>query len=162
MDLTVRPLIATDRAALADILERTPHFAPDEVDVALELLDEALGASDATTYRALVAATAGGPVGYVCFGRTPMTEHTFDLYWIVVDPDRRGGGVGKRLWRACADAVCAAGGRLVRVETSSLELYGDTLAFYDRIGLHEVARISDFYREGDDLITFVWHAADAA
>lgn len=159
MDLTVRPLIASDRPALAGILERTPHFAPDEVTVAVELIDDALRGDDASSYRALVAVADGRPVGYVCFGRTPMTDHTFDLYWIVVDPDRRGGGVGKRLWRACADAVCAAGGRLVRVETSSLELYGDTLAFYDRVGLREVARISDFYREGDDLITFVWRAA---
>jgi len=162
MDLDLRFLVASDREALADILARTPHFNAEEVGVALELIDEALTLGDATTYRVIVAADrarAGAPpVGYVCFGRTPMTAGAFDLYWIVVDPALRGGGVGKRLWTACAEAVVADGGYLVRIETSSVELYGDTQRFYDRIGFREVARIADFYRPEDDLITYVWRA----
>lgn len=162
MDLALRPVAPADRPALADILARTPHFAPDEVDVALELIDEALERPAETSYRVLVAADPGlpgaPPVGYVCFGRTPMTDGTFDLYWIVVDPARRGGGIGRRLWEACARAVTADGGTLVRVETSSVELYEDTQRFYERIGLDEVARIADFYRPGDDLVTYTWRA----
>ena len=162
MDLDLRPVAAADRPVLADILGRTPQFSPDEVEVALELIDEALAQGAATTYRVIVAlaqdAAGPRPVGYVCFGRTPMTDATYDLYWIVVDPALRGGGVGRRLWAACAEAVRSEAGAIVRIETSSVELYGDTQRFYDRIGFVEGARIADFYRPGDDLITYIWRA----
>ena len=160
MELTLRPVAASDRPALVDVLERTAQFTPDEVEVALELIDEALERGEASSYRVIVALHNDLPVGYVCYGRTPMTDATYDLYWIVVDPTRRGGGVGRRLWGACEAAVRTEGGRLVRIETSSVELYGDTQAFYDRIGFLEVARIPDFYRAGDDLITYTWRAAE--
>lgn len=157
MSVAVRPLEARDRYALAAILERTENFASDEVVVALELIDEALLGPDATTYRVEVATREedGEVLGYVCFGATPMTEHTYDLYWIVVDPAARGLGVGKRLWEACAERVRREGGRLVRIETSSMESYGATQAFYRRIDFSEVGRIADFYKAGDDLITYV-------
>ena len=162
MELDLRPLIAADRPGLVTILERTAHFNAEEVEVALELIDEAIAHGDVTSYRVIVAVQHGSagdvPVGYVCYGRTPMTAGTFDLYWIVVDPALRGGGVGRRLWAACSAAVQATDGYLVRIETSSVELYADTLAFYDRIGFIEVARIADFYRPGDDLVTYVWRA----
>ena len=159
MDVTLRPLAPEDRAALADMLARTAQFTDDEVDVALELIDEALEQGEASSYRVIVAHHDAVPVGYVCYGRTPMTEATFDLYWIVVEPTLRGGGVGKQLWSACEADVMADGGQLVRIETSSTELYGGTLAFYDRIGFAEVARIGDFYRAGDDLVTYTWRRA---
>ena len=154
-DIVVRPLEARDRFALAAILERTENFASDEVVVALELIDEALLGPDATTYRVEVAEREGEVLGYVCFGATPMTEHTYDLYWIVVSPEARGLGVGKKLWAACAARVREVGGKLVRIETSSTESYGATQAFYHRIDMVEVGRITDFYKSGDDLITYV-------
>ncbi|PKN57194.1 MAG: N-acetyltransferase [Deltaproteobacteria bacterium HGW-Deltaproteobacteria-14] len=142
------------------MLARTAQFTDDEVDVALELIDDALERKAASSYRVIVAHHDSVPVGYVCYGRTPMTEATFDLYWIVVEPTLRGGGVGRHLWSACEANVMLEGGRLVRIETSSTELYDGTLAFYDRIGFTEVARIRDFYRLGDDLVTYTWRRAD--
>lgn len=109
----------------------------------------------------LVAAEGGGddathtrPLGYVCFGQTPMTESTFDLYWLVVDAAERGRGIGRALVAGFEAHLRARGGRRVRVETSSLEGQGGAARFYDRAGYARAGVIADFYRAGDDLLIF--------
>lgn len=118
--------------------------------VALELIDAA--AHSSPDYVALVAARGAEVLGYVCYGPTPMTDGTFDLYWIASDPRARGLGVGKALVAAMEADLRARQARLVRVETSALESYGGTHAFYAATGYLEEARVKDFYRPGDDLI----------
>ena len=41
----------------------------------------------------------GAVLGYACFGPTPMTERTWDLYWIAVAPNAKRAGVGRALRR---------------------------------------------------------------
>lgn len=149
-----RALEAEDRGALEEILRRTDNFRPDEVDVALELIDSALTDTGPDRYRVIVARDSERVWGYVCFGRTPMTDHTWDLYWIVVDPAGRGRGIGRELCAALETEVRAEGGITVRLETSSQESYGGTHRFYDALGFAIVGRIADFYRVGDDLLTY--------
>jgi ribosomal protein S18 acetylase RimI-like enzyme len=55
---------------------------------------------------------------------------------------------------AAEDAAKAAAGRMVLVETAGKAEYAATRAFYERIGYHEVARIPDFYRVGDDKVIY--------
>lgn len=155
----MRPIRASDRSALLGLLQRTDNFLPDEVEVALELIDAAIANPPGNTYVAVVAvlpdeAAPEGEraVGYSCFGPTPMTAHTWDLYWIAADPDLRGKGVGAGLLRATESLVSEHGGRILRAETASKEAYGATLAFYQRTGFIEGGRIPDFYREADDLV----------
>lgn len=105
-------------------------------------------------YKLLVAEAAGGALaGYLCYGPTPMTEATWDLYWIASDPDFRGRGAGSRLLLAMEEEVLRRGGRQVRIETSSQGEYAATRAFYDRHRYHEASRLADFYKPGDDLVT---------
>jgi ribosomal protein S18 acetylase RimI-like enzyme len=126
----------------------------------MELVDEALGKAD-TTYEVLVAVDDRDPLaptdqvrGYVCFGATPMTEATFDLYWIVVDAAARGRGVGSLLLGATETELRRRDVRTLRIETSSLEGQGGAAAFYRRNAYEQVGQIDDFYRAGDDLLTF--------
>jgi ribosomal protein S18 acetylase RimI-like enzyme len=134
-------------------------FTPDEVRVALELVDGAL-ADPAGDYRVIVATIEDRLAGYVCFGPTPMTHGTWDLYWIVSDPDRRGQGVASALLVEMERQLAAAGARLVRVETSARELYGAAQRFYQRHRYPEAARIDDFYDVGDHLITMIKRLAE--
>ena len=91
-------------------------------------------------------------VGYVCYGPTPMTEGTSDLYWIASDPEVRGQGVGATLVSAMEGDLRRRGRPIVRVETSAMEAYGPTRGFYASMNYKEEARFRDFYKPGDDLI----------
>jgi ribosomal protein S18 acetylase RimI-like enzyme len=149
--VNIRPLAAGDRAALAGVIASDDTFKPEEVTVALELIDDALdGSSD---YEVLVA-DDGGPCGYICFGRTPMTARTYDLYWIVVHARLRGRGAARALVEAMEVVLRGRGGAQVRVETSETEGYGAARALYLRLGYPEAARLVDFYGPGDALITY--------
>jgi ribosomal protein S18 acetylase RimI-like enzyme len=120
---------------------------------------------EGNTYEALLLcdaadAGAGGiaggidrPVAYACFGATPMTDATFDLYWMITDAARRGQGLGGQLLRGVEEALRARAARTLRIETSSLEGQGGARRFYERAGYRVVGLIPDFYRPGDDLVT---------
>jgi ribosomal protein S18 acetylase RimI-like enzyme len=144
---------------LAALLQRIEAFNAEEVGVAVELIDETLQNRERSTYRFIVALEEGEEdekayFGYVCFGPTPMTRHTYDLYWIVVDPDQRGKGIGRELMRALTATLAHNGGRILRVETSSSEMYRSAKGFYKRAGFVEGGRIPNFYKDHDDLIIY--------
>ena len=143
-----------DRDALAALLERIAQFAADEVTVALELVDASLHDPDGSGYTCIVAEQAGALAGYICFGPTPMTAATWDLYWIAVDPAQQGRGIGRQLYAAFVARMQAHGGRQIRIETSSKEDYAATGGFYERLGFDVAGRLRDFYAEGDDLLVF--------
>jgi ribosomal protein S18 acetylase RimI-like enzyme len=121
------------------------------VTCALELIDAALRPND-PDYQVLVALRDGKVLGYICYGPTPMTEGTFDLYWIASDPQVRGQGVGAALVSAMEGDLRRRKGRLIRVETSAMEAYGPTRGFYQAMQYNEEARFRDFYKVGEDLI----------
>jgi ribosomal protein S18 acetylase RimI-like enzyme len=147
------PLRAEHRAPVLDLLRRTAEFRPDEVDVALELVDDALGGG--ADYRFVVDEGEGGALlGYACFGATPMTEGTFDLYWIVVEPGSKRAGIGRRLLERVEADLRLAGARLLRVETEGGDAYAATRGFYERVGYEVLATIRDFYAIGRDLVVF--------
>jgi ribosomal protein S18 acetylase RimI-like enzyme len=136
------------------VLRATGAFTDEEVAVALELMDLGLQPGG-HGYAFLVAEEDRRAVGYVCWGRAPFTDGTYDLYWIAVDPARHGGGIGRRLMDAAERAAKADGGRLMLVETAGKPQYAATRAFYERLGYVEAARVPDFYRRGDDKIVYL-------
>lgn len=151
--LVVGPVSASDRARVAEILRRTENFRDEEVDVALELFDESMTGEDYTFVGAF-----GGPVlgpqllGFACYGPTPATDRTFDLYWIAVDRDAQGVGCGSRLLSEVERRLVALHARMLVVETSSRSDYAATREFYLRRGYVEATRVREFYAPGDDRI----------
>jgi ribosomal protein S18 acetylase RimI-like enzyme len=149
--MEIRPIAAKDREQLAELLGRIDTFSPPEVSCALELIDLAL-TSNKSDYQVLVATKGNKVVGYICYGPTPMTVGTFDLYWIASAPEVRGQGVGSALVAAMEGDLRKRGARLLRVETSAMEAYGPTRGFYEAMRYKEEARFRDFYKVGEDLI----------
>lgn len=149
-----RPLEARDRPAIVEIVNRIANFSSSEVEVALELVDEWLADGEPSDYICWVIEDDEGVRGYVCIGPTPLTDGTFDLYWIAVDPSAQGRGYGQALTKVAEDEARARGGRLLLIETASHETYSATIHFYERGGYELVSRIPDFYKEGDDKLTF--------
>ena len=153
--MEIRKLVREDVPALEEILNATGVFTPEEVDVALELMGIFLNQPGQKDYDIHVAVDADGSrLGYFWIGPTPVTEGTFDLYWIAVDPRRHNRGIGKELQRFMEDVVRKQGGRLLVAETSGRPQYESTRKFYIATGYEEVSRIRDYYRPGDDLVVY--------
>ena len=149
-----RPLEPRDRQALARILDNVGNFSAAEQTVALELIDAWLAGGEASDYMCWVLEDAAAVRGYVCIGPTPLTDGTFDLYWIAVDPSAQGRGYGQVLTRLAEDEARARGGRLLIIETASQDTYAPTVRFYEHAGYELVSTIPDFYKPGDDKLTF--------
>lgn len=130
-------------------------FREAEIPVALEVFDAATGSGREvdTDYEAAGVELDGTLAGWACWGPTPGTEGTFDLYWIVVDPGRHGSGVGSQLMDEMHRRIVGRA-RLVLIETSGRADYAATRAFYARHGYHLVSTIPDFYAPGDDRVTY--------
>lgn len=154
--MQIRNLIAADRPRIEAILRKVGNFNPVEIQIALELVDTALTQPDCPDYIIYVLVDDSDVVqGYVCFGPTPLTDHTFDLYWMAVDPELQHRGYGRQLVAFVEDQMRLRGARLLVLETSSMESYGRTVGIYRKLGYEQVAQIKDFYRPGDDKIIFI-------
>jgi GNAT superfamily N-acetyltransferase len=154
----LRTLTATDRGRIEEITRAVGVFREDEVSVALEVFDGiAAGSPD---YIALGAELEGSLCGWICWGPTPCTIGTFDLYWMAVDPALQGSGLGTALLEAM-ELRLAGVARLIVVETAGRHDYQATRAFYEARGYQPVCRIPDFYAPGDDQVVYV-KAANAA
>jgi len=159
VDLRLRALQPGDRSPIATLLRSAGVFREDEVAVALELVDAALERPDHPDYRFAVAAVGDEVAGYACWGPTPCTLGTFDLYWIAASPAHQGRGVGRLLLSHAEADMAARGARLCVIETSSLPRYAPARDFYLRMGYREEARLREFYAPGDDKVVFVRHLA---
>jgi ribosomal protein S18 acetylase RimI-like enzyme len=138
------------RERLREILDATGVFRPDEVSMALELFDDAISGD----YEFVGAFENDDLVAYACFGATPGTDRTFDLYWIAVHPAAQRHGGGSRLLGEVEERLRARGARLVVVETSSRVEYEGTRSFYRSRGYQEVARMRDYYAPCDDRVIY--------
>jgi ribosomal protein S18 acetylase RimI-like enzyme len=120
------------------------------VEVAEELIDSYLNDPSGSGYHILVAEVDSTVTGYICYGPTPMTEGTWDIYWEAVAPERQGLGIGSALMKSAEKEIVRAKGRLAIIETSSTPMYEKTRNFYLGQGYEVICRIPDFYAPGDD------------
>ena len=149
---SVRNLTAADRSRIEAISRAVGLFREDEIPVALEVFDGAVAGSP--DYLALGAEHDGRLAGWICWGPTPCTLGTYDLYWMAVDPAVHGAGIGTALVRAMERRLVGVA-RLIVVETAGRSEYASTRAFYEARGYQAVSRIPDFYAPGDDQVVYV-------
>ncbi len=174
--LTIAPLSSNHRSQIEEIVVATGVFSKEEVQVALELFDETTakmengewkmgrrGEASAAPilhspfsilqdYEFLGAFDGEDLLGYACFGPTPSTVGTYDLYWIAVHPAAQRSGAGAALMAEVERQLNERGARMVVVETSSRDDYAPTRSFYHKRGYTEAARLRGFYAPGDDRV----------
>lgn len=150
----IRRLKPADTGAIEKILGRIPNFKSSEIGVAMELVNIAAHNTDQTDYNVFVYEHDNRLLGYHCTGKRPLTDGTYDLYWIVTDPESSVKGVGSELLAHAEEFVIKNNGRWLLAETSSKDDYAGTRRFYLKNLYSIIAEIKDFYSVGDDLLVF--------
>jgi ribosomal protein S18 acetylase RimI-like enzyme len=148
-------MIARDKSAIMHMLRNMPEFKPPEVVVAEEVLDDYLRDSIRSGYHVFAAEIDSLAVGYICYGPTPLTEGTWDIYWLAVAPNQQSKGIGKSLLFFAEGNIKETRGRIAVIETSSRPEYEATARFYRTQGYELTCRIADFYAPGDDKLIYL-------
>ena len=95
-----------------------------------------------------------GIVGVIYCTPEPMTNGTWNILMLLVDPEKHRQGNGTALIRSVEKTLIDQGERLVIVETSNLEEFESARAFYRNCSYEEEAKICNFYQAGEDKIIF--------
>lgn len=142
-----------DRGGIEQILAKVRVFPPQEIDIALEVIDSYLSGSPDYIIKVAVDET-DRVLGYICYGKIPLTDALWDVYWIVVGREFQGKGIASCLMEFMEGDLMAKRARAIMVETSSISDYSPARDFYVRKGFNEVCRIEDFYAEGNDKVIY--------
>jgi len=155
MNLTFRTTpVKSDISRVREIIVSTRFFYDHEIEIAVELVEERLALGEVSEYYFVFAELEGIPVAYSCFGPIAMSKTSFDLYWIATHNDFRGKGIGRKLLDETYIHARELGCKILIAETSGLEHYAPTRAFYISNGFELEAKLKDFYTEGDDKIFY--------
>jgi len=154
--MEVRPLTFHDRGKIASLLRQRGVFTDDEIQGALDVIDEALNRPERKDYQVYGTFDGDGNLaGYICFGPVPMNDGCYDLYWVAVDEKFSRKGVGGTLLGFMEESVIREGARRIYMETSSSPHYKPARSFYEKQGYQVVCMLKDFYREGDHKLIFM-------
>ena len=154
--MVIRPLVWQDKDKIRQLLEQRGTFNKKEIEVAVELVNEALRFPERDEYCVACAIDPTDSLaGYICFGPIPMADDCYDLYWIATHKEHMNRGIGGTLLQETEEAIKKAGGFGIYVETSSKEQYFPTRAFYEKNGYILKARFENFYDEVDDKCVYV-------
>jgi ribosomal protein S18 acetylase RimI-like enzyme len=153
--ITIRAIGPRDRGQLLELVRLQDNFNAQEVEVAIEVIDDTLDPAK-NDYSILVAISERqGVVGFICYGEIPMTDRRFDLYWVAVAPALGRQGVGHRLLARMEEDLRGQGPAKVYVDTSSTPGYDRARSFYEKNGYRVACVLHDFYRDGDDRVIYL-------
>jgi ribosomal protein S18 acetylase RimI-like enzyme len=156
-DFTVRGKIRKDDPkAVKRVLKAAGVFSAEEIAVGSSMASEALekGAKISGLDYIFIENADGFVAGYACIGATPITQQSWDFFWLAVDPAFQGKGLAQQLCTASCMHVAKNGGRWLFAETSSLPGYAPARKFYESFGFEQLALIPDFYKPGDAKLIF--------
>ena len=158
----IRPTTPHDTAALIALAEATAVFKPHEIVALDEVLADYHAANHAYGHAATTALDADGTVvGFAYLAPAAMTDRTWELWWLAVDPRHQGHGHGRALLEYAEDHARRASARLLLIETSDTPVYLPTRGFYLKAGYAQAAVVADFYADGDGKVVYAKRIAPA-
>lgn len=151
----IRPIVPADSPALVALSGSSGLFKPDELDAIQGMLDEYHATNAANGHNILTYEDGGTLVGIAYFAPKVFTDRVWELLMIAVDEPRHRQGIGSKMLLAVEDAVRVLNGRLLLIETSDKSSFERTRLFYRKHGYTEVARIPDYFTDGDGKASFI-------
>lgn len=157
----LRPVTPADTPALVALSASSGLFRPEELDAVGGMFDH-YHAAAADGHRILAWEEGPALIGMVYFAPREFADRVWELLMIAVDAGRHRQGVGSRMLAEVEAAVREANGRLLLIETSDKASFERTRLFYRKHGYAEVARIPDYYFDGDGKASFLKRLAERA
>jgi ribosomal protein S18 acetylase RimI-like enzyme len=147
--MPIRPATAADVPAMKKVIAATELFPEDMLDdmMAPFLSGNSLG-------ELWFVATASNAVGLGYCAQERMTEGTWNMLLIAVDPVEQNKGFGQELMAYAEQTTRQRGARILLVETSGLSEFEPTRNFYRNQNYEEEARLRDYYKHGEYKIIF--------
>ncbi len=146
----IRSITQSDLPDLKKVLDSIELFPS-------EMLDEMISDNfnNAETEEIWFTATENDtPIAIGFCAPEQLTEGTYNLYAIGVKSDMQGKGIGSEMMTYLENLLREKGHRILIVDTSGTEAFAMTRRFYEKLNYHQEAVIRDFWKEGDDKVTF--------
>jgi ribosomal protein S18 acetylase RimI-like enzyme len=150
----IRPCEPDETTALVALANGTGVFKPAEITALHEVLADYHARERHHGHRAVTIEEEKLPAGFAYYAPSAMSDRGWYLWWIAVERQRHGRGLGSRLLRHAEEDIKAQHGRLILIETSSSNKYDATRQFYLGKGYEVAAVLRDFYADHDDLVVF--------
>ncbi len=150
----IRHASVADKAAILDIAVDSGLFPAEHVGELSEMMDAQLGATSEGHHWIVQESERGTLQGAAYYAPEALTDGTFNLYFIAVREILKGKGVGSALLHYVEHQLKQEQGRVLIIETSSLDNYNLTRRFYLKHEYTEVARIPEFFSAGEDKVVF--------
>ncbi len=144
-----------DGSSIVSLANKIKQFSVDDIQCIGDLWKESQQSeTDPDRYHFIVAKNIQQIIGFACYGHRPLTEGTYDFYWLGVDPAFQKQGIGKALMAQVEKEIRDKKGYLLIIETSSIEDFSSPRAIYESFGYQLIAQIPDFYKPGDGLVIY--------
>ena len=151
----IRPIVPADTPALVALSGSSGLFNPDELEAVQGMLDDYHATKVGNGHQILTCVDGGTLLGIAYFAPKEFADRVWELLMIAVDESCHRQGNGSRLLLAVEDAVRAANGRLLLIETSDKSSFERTRQFYRKHGYAEVAHLPDYFTDGDGKASFL-------
>lgn len=149
-NFSIRKVEAPDIDGLKEVLDSSELFPSEYLD---DMIADYLTNQDTTDiWFTCIADEKPIAIGYCAPEK--LTTGTYNLYAIAVRKELQGIGIGEKMMNFIEKLLIDHGGRILIVETSSIDHYALTRKFYNKLGYRQEALIKDFWNEGEDKVIF--------
>ncbi len=150
--IQIRPVAKKDVPSIKRIMRETIEFSKDDQTTCAECLDAYF--AHEPFYAFACAEENNKLLGFICYDKASIAKNVYELYWIVVAEKARGKGIARMLDDYFVKAAKRRGARILFTETESAVQYAKARCFYKSCGYKEMARVKDFYDDGNDKIIY--------
>ena len=137
-----------------ELAHGTKVFTNAELNCLAEDLRSCL--DDGTDYTCVYLEPEDKVAGFINFGQAPITSGSWFIYWIAVDKNKHGEGIGQKLLEYAESFIRKQKGRLVYIETSAGQAkFRPARKAYENAGYEQIAHLKNYYKTGDGKYIYV-------
>ena len=120
----------------------------------LKQIEEELNEESTPLYERFVATLDGKVVGFSALKRSSDTKHSWAVYWLAVDSNYSGQGIGTQLVEKVIEEAKTKNTACLYVETCGCEDQISARKLYEKCGFKKVGEVPDYYEVGHPKVTY--------